>query len=432
LGSRIPHFRAGFPTNFVQRLGIAAADFHYSGTYTSGGLTIGYLRIPSFSPVNITTAVSELKAEIDYFQKNTDGLVIDVTRNPGGGCYMIDVAAAVTPYPFYFFGEEIRATQDRLNSFQSLLEIAKATGADPAIIVTYQRYVDQMKAAFESNRGMTVPIPACRQTGATTPAISENNQPGATVYTKPMIVLIDELSISAADIFPSMIQDNKRALLVGARSSGGGGSVSGWYTGFYSESFATNTNTLVDRKKPIATPEYPAAPYVENIGARPDVPIEYMTRENLLNGGRTYVDQFTKVLVDEIRAAPLSKTFSISNRGGISWTTADLSGAPLVGFGKIQASGGTSTPTGLAILGSRQNNVLVTETAVPAIEPISSGRIYFESNSLVNTGIAIANAGFCTPADRQEMEQPSPTERMPRVSIGAFSLTVFPISSAIF
>ena len=202
----------------------------------------------------------------------------------------------------YFFGEQIRPTEDRLNSFQSLLEIAKSSGADQGTIDTFQRYVDQMKAAFAANRGMTVPIPACRQTGSTSAPVSLNNQPSATVYTKPMIVLIDELSISAADIFPSMIQDNGRALLVGARSSGGGGSVSGWYTGFYSESFATNTNTLVVRKNPIATPEYPTAPYVENIGARPDVSLEFMTRENLLNGGRTYVDRFTQILVDQIQA----------------------------------------------------------------------------------------------------------------------------------
>jgi hypothetical protein len=97
LGSRTPHFRTGFPGNFVQRLGRNSTDFHFSGTYSSGNLTLGFLRIPTFSPSSTTAAVKELKTEIDYFQENTDGLVIDVTRNPGGGCYMIDVAAALTP-----------------------------------------------------------------------------------------------------------------------------------------------------------------------------------------------------------------------------------------------------------------------------------------------------------------------------------------------
>jgi hypothetical protein len=61
------------------------------------------------------------------------------------------------------------------------------------------------------------------------------------------------------------------------------------------------------RKNPIATPEYPTAPYVENIGARPDIPLDFMTRENLLTGGRIYVDQFTQILVDQIRAIQVSQ-----------------------------------------------------------------------------------------------------------------------------
>jgi C-terminal processing protease CtpA/Prc len=391
LGARSPQFVGGFPSTFIQRLGKTVSDFHYSGTYTSGGLTIGFLRIPSFAPPS--TALAELRAEIDYMQKNTDGLVVDVTRNPGGGCYMIDVAATLIPYPFYFFGEQLRATEDRLNTFESLLEIAKSSGAAPGVIATYQQYLDQVKAAYTANRGMTNPIPSCNQTNSTGAPISFNNQPASTVYTKPMIVLIDELSISAADIFPSMIQDNGRALLVGDRSSGGGGSVSGWYTGFYSESYSTNTNSLVVRKNPITTPEYPTAPYVENIGARPDVPLESMTRENLLNGGRTYVTGFTQILINQIQAAAAQTTFSIPDRGALSWTTLPGSGAPITGYGRIQANGST-TPSGLAIFGINQNGVLVSEAAVPATAAIQSGRIYAEISSSVDTGIAIANPNF--------------------------------------
>jgi C-terminal processing protease CtpA/Prc len=299
VGARPPIFVAGLPPNFVQRLGRLPADFHYSGTYVSNGLTIGYLRIPSFAP-NLAVAFNELRSEIDYFQRNTDGLVVDVMRNPGGGCYMMDAVAALTPYPFYFFGEQIRATQDRLNSMQAQLDLAVALRMEEWVILTYQIYVDQMKAALSANRGMTVPIAACRQFQEVGAPHTDNNQPAPNAYTKPLIILIDEFSISAADIFPSMMQDNGRGVLVGMRSSGGGGSVSGWPTGFYSESISTNTNTLVVRKNPIRTQEYPTAPYVENIGARPDIQLNFMTRENLLNGGRSFVEQFTQILVNEI------------------------------------------------------------------------------------------------------------------------------------
>jgi C-terminal processing protease CtpA/Prc len=312
IGSLVPIFRAGFPTNFIQRLGRLPSEFHYSGTYLADGLTLGYLRFPNFAPPNLSDAVRELRDEIQYLESNTDGLVIDVTRNPGGGCYMIDAAAALIPYAFYFFGEEIRATQDRLNALQTQLENAQSTGAEQSVIDTYQSYVDQLKAALAANRGMTAPIAACRQFGSTGAPIIHGNQPAPVVYTKPIIVLIDEFSISAADIFPAMIQDNARALLVGARTSGGGGSVSGWPTGFYSESISNNTNTLVVRRSAIETAEYPTAPYVENIGARPDIPLDLMTRENLLTGGRAYVNQFTEILLDEIRTTISSQLNSQS------------------------------------------------------------------------------------------------------------------------
>jgi C-terminal processing protease CtpA/Prc len=301
-GSRTPIFSAGFPASFVRRLGGATADFQYSGTYTSNGKTIGFIRIPGFAPANQAGAIKELDTEIDYMQKNTDGLVIDVMRNNGGGCYMLDAAARVIPFPFYFFGEEIRATQDRLDAMQSTLDFYKATRADDWIIAAYQSYVDAMKQALAADRGKTWPIPACAPYLSSWPPGMEGNLPAAVVYTKPMIVLVDEFSISAADIFPSMIQDNRRAPLVGMRTSGGGGSVSSWPTGFYSESISNNTNTLVVRKYPIVTPDLPSAPYVENIAARPDIQLNYMTRDNLLNGGKTFVDQFTSILLNLIQA----------------------------------------------------------------------------------------------------------------------------------
>jgi hypothetical protein len=302
-GARNPIFRLGLPADFVVRRGAAAADFHFSGTYRVNDRTIGYLRIPSFSPSSVLNAVRELETEILYFQDNTDGLVVDVMRNPGGGCYMLDVAAHLIPHPFFFFGEQIRPTQDRLLSFYSQLLFARATGAPQWVINTYERAVWAMEDARAEGRTLTDPIPACVQTGSNGAPQIEGNVPTPIVYTKPMIVLIDEFSTSAADIFPAMIQDNERALLVGRRTNGGGGSSSSWPTGFYSESISSNTNSLVVRKRPIVSGDLPTAPYIENIGALPDIPLEYMTLDNLLNNGKTFVEQFSSIIVDQIDKA---------------------------------------------------------------------------------------------------------------------------------
>jgi hypothetical protein len=60
--------------------------------------------------------------------------------------------------------------------------------------------------------------------------------------------------------------------------------------------------------------------------------------------------------------------FTIADRGGVSLQTA-----------------------GAAILRFRANNVLISETDVPATTPLTSGRIYTEIGGSVNTGIAIVN-----------------------------------------
>ncbi len=176
------------------------------------------------------------------------------------------------------------------------------------------------------------------------------------------------------------------------------GSVSGYPSGLYSETYSSNTNTLVVRKKAISTAEYPTAPYVENIRARPDVPLESMTRENLLNGRRTYADQFTQILTNEIRALSLEKHFALADAGAVSWVTPESPGQASAGFARIRADVASTTPGGMAIFLSRENGVLVTEAAVPAAPAIQSGRIYAEVGGTVNTGIAVAPSTSPIPA----------------------------------
>jgi hypothetical protein len=82
--------------------------------------------------------------------------------------------------------------------------------------------------------------------------------------------------------------------------------------------------------------------------------------------------------------------YSVPLNGGMSMITQGAAGSVSVGFGSVQPFTG-STPTGLAIFGFRQNNVLVSEAGVPASPARLSGRIYAEVNGTVNTGISLAN-----------------------------------------
>jgi len=86
-----------------------------------------------------------------------------------------------------------------------------------------------------------------------------------------------------------------------------------------------------------------------------------------------------------------SISFSFVDRGGVSLLSSGASASTAVGYASIQPNSGSTTPSGLAIFGFRQNNVLVTEAGVPASPLLQSGRIYAEVNGPVNTGLAIAN-----------------------------------------
>jgi len=83
--------------------------------------------------------------------------------------------------------------------------------------------------------------------------------------------------------------------------------------------------------------------------------------------------------------------FSVTDRGATSLTTAGSMPSTTVGYARIQPNTGNSVPSGLAIFGFRENNVLVTEAGVPATPSIQSGRIYAQISAATNTGLAIAN-----------------------------------------
>ena len=72
-----------------------------------------------------------------------------------------------------------------------------------------------------------------------------------------------------------------------------GGSPEDALVGVYSEADTSVTRSLVVRSRPIVTPDFPTTSYVENVGVRPDFEFDYMTIDNLLNQGDTFVKAFT-------------------------------------------------------------------------------------------------------------------------------------------
>jgi C-terminal processing protease CtpA/Prc len=288
-GSRTPFF--GLPDGFTQRLGRASGEFHYSGVYQAGEKRIGYLRIPNFSPPSVAAAERELTSEIAFLQENTDGLVVDITRNTGGGCYGETALQKLIPYRFRVVQDEIRPSLDLLSETEFALLSADAFGAEAWEIQLLQLYYDLMLQAYSENRGRTGPIPLCSPAGELDPV---------NAYSKPLIVLVDEFTVSWGDVFAAIMADAARGPLVGYRTDGAGGVVIGGSAGFYSESEASYSATLGTRKDALSLPDYPRTAYIENVGIHPDVTIDPMTRENLMTRFRPFVDGFTAAILTEI------------------------------------------------------------------------------------------------------------------------------------
>ena len=108
--------------------------------------------------------------------------------------------------------------------------------------------------------------------------------------------------------------------------------------------------------------------------------------------GLSYRVRLTPADGSEFPNPTSTRPFSIPDRGGTSITSSGTAETVRVGYGRIRADTGSTTPAGTAIFQFRDNQgVLISEAGVPAAELIQEGRIFAEVDGPVNTGLAIAN-----------------------------------------
>jgi hypothetical protein len=299
-GSRNPVFLGGLGSIFTRRLGGAASDFFYSGVFRREDFTIGFIRIPSYSPPSQTVALQQFEQEIAFFEANTDGLVIDGMRNPGGNlCFGEQIMARLTRERFETTGFELRAYWGRVLGFYNSMISAKNAAAPPEVIEQYEKLYQAMLEANRQNRGVTEPIPLCTSSLVRDPAVNVRSEKIG--YTKPILMLIDEFSTSTGDSVPSMFQENKRGVVYGMRSNGAGGNNISVDAGPYSEATIGMTIGVQARRNPVLVQGYPYTRRLENVGVHPEVVNNYMTRENLLQNGAPFVKQFLDGIAAYIR-----------------------------------------------------------------------------------------------------------------------------------
>ena len=304
---KAPHALLGFgarepvyhlPPGFVVRLGTQSSHFFFSGTYESNGVRIGFIRIPTMAPPNAALALQQLDQEIAFFNASTDVLIVDIMRNPGGFVDVVEAfAQRLFPQPFQTVGFEIRATAGWLTSIVEAIDSAQSQGAPAQVIQGLRAIMNAILTAYNENRGRTTPVPLGNYVLTVSPA------PNA--YSKPVLLLVDELTASGGDMLAAIIQDNHRGPLFGMRTMGAGGSVSGFACTVFTETFCSITQSLMNRGTIISNTEFPPSPYIENVGVRPDIVVDYMTNANLMSAGAPFVQAFTDSAVKLAQTATI-------------------------------------------------------------------------------------------------------------------------------
>jgi C-terminal processing protease CtpA/Prc len=172
---------------------------------------------------------------MEKFESETDSLVIDQVNNPGGNMfYMYALLSHLTDKPLALPDQRIIIGEEDAMQASQLLQ------ADPFI----QTDMDAMRALGPSLGGYPVTLKVWKQfagyfrfimgqlregkrlTDLVAMMGVKEVEPHATQrYTKPIVVLVNELDFSSADFFPAILQDNGRAKLFGVRTAGAGGAV---------------------------------------------------------------------------------------------------------------------------------------------------------------------------------------------------------------
>lgn len=290
--------RKSFIPNLGDRIWETEKDNHYDAyIYLSEEKElIGVVRIPTYSAS--ADEVEKFKAIIEKMESLTDKLVIDQVNNPGGSVfYMYSLLSMLTDTALYTAREHMAITQEDIKEAvldlpklekiktveqaQKYMEVESLDGwpVDLNFIAFLKGYYQFIIEEWNAGRFLTNPWYIW--------GVDKINPHPEVTYTKPILLLINEMDFSGGDFFPAILQDNKRVTIMGTRTAGAGGYVlemeipnrlglSGW----------SLTGSLAKRIN-----DQP----IENLGVQPD--IEYkLSSDDFQNDYQGYLKAIKKAL----------------------------------------------------------------------------------------------------------------------------------------
>ena len=253
---------------------------------------IGYVRIPSYTPKDTDKALEEFGKIIKAFEPSTDALVIDQLNNPGGSVFYLYTLAsmlsdhaltaprhriAITQEDVAEAGRTIHKIETLVRNDEEAKKVFGPTFDGYPMSYEFSRYLIDFSRFIigEWNAGRTLTNPIYLY-GA-----DHINPSQVANYTKPILILTNELDFSGGDFFPTIMQDNRRATIFGMRTSGAGGFIRNHEVpnSVGVESFSV-TGSIADRN--------PSHRPIENLGVTPDVGYK-ITEEDLKDGYKGYI-----------------------------------------------------------------------------------------------------------------------------------------------
>lgn len=258
--------------------------------YPTAKGNVGYLRIPWYMAPNPKTGVQEFElrfAQYEYvvqiLEANTVGLVIDQQHNCGGSVsFLHSLASLFMTKPFQPVQFELLANKEEFLTF------SRYVNTDAQNTIEYQNFLKVLTVLTDSYARGDFMTPKLALSGEETIA------PNTIHYTKPIVMLIDEMSGSGGDAFPALLQGHGRAVLIGERTMGLGGHVVEQPPLFFSQIQPRITKSLFYRPDGVA---------IENNGAQPD--IAYLpTRDDFMYGYRDQQKFVTEELLKLVDVQP--------------------------------------------------------------------------------------------------------------------------------
>jgi hypothetical protein len=274
----------------------ASDVFDASIVMTADRKLVGVIRIPSYVPADTTKALASFSKLVERMEAATDGLVIDQLNNPGGSVfYLYSLVSMLSDHPMKTPLHSMSVTPADVfqanSDLQDLAAVTDDASARKVLGETIDGYpVDFQVAQFAKNYSKFMMSEWKAGRTMTTPYwISgvDSINPNPVHYTKPILILVNELDFSGGDFFPATMQDNGRAKIMGVRTSGAGGYVSNFtFPNLVGIDYFRVTQSIASRV---------SNDPIENLGVTPDFIVPFTAADR--QGG---YQEFAKTALDTI------------------------------------------------------------------------------------------------------------------------------------